>query len=249
MAGGGAHTGWLLFGLAPGPCHAAQRSSPGPQGSSLSTGRPQGWGEPAPSRKGPGLQLMGTTAHQGLLCCPYAHVDYLGEGLLPSHCQTPAPLCIPLVTTVTATHPSSGCTSHRRSHVSALFRMPSSHIAHKQGFAGHSPAVFTTQPPGEAPLGSSLYGTPCRPTGWPQALAPHRPAAARIGALLETNLCPLPASPQLWHPCPPAAHRGPSTTPGQQSREVPRELGDAARHSQHGKALAPPPITFGQQAW
>lgn len=127
---GAAHTGWLLFGLAPGPCHAAQRSSPGPQGSSLSMGRPQGWGEPAPSRKGPGLLLMGRTAHQGLLCCPCAHIDYLGEGLLPSHCRTPAPLCIPLVTRVTATHPSSGCISHRQSHVSPLFCMPPSCCQH-----------------------------------------------------------------------------------------------------------------------
>lgn len=36
---------------------------------------------------------------------------------------------------------------------------------------------------------------------------------------------------------------------GQQSRETPCEPGEAVRHSQCGKALAPSSITFGQPAW
>lgn len=90
--------------------------------------------------------------HQGLLCCPHAHTDYLGEGLSPSCCWMPAPLCTP---------------------------------------------------------------TPAPPSG--------------TGGTAE--------------PC------GPSTTPGQQSREFPCEMRDTARHSGHGKAPAPSPVTFGQQVW
>lgn len=66
-------------------------------------------------------------------------------------------------------------------------------------FMGHSPTAFTTQP-----LGSPLHGTLCRLSGWPPALAPCWLAAARAGTFLEMNLCPLPVSPQLWHPHYPA---------------------------------------------
>lgn len=123
---GGGNTGWLLFGLALGPCCAAQSSSPVPQGNSLCTGRACTWRKGTWAAALPCCVRGGRWPHQGLLSCPHTSTDDLGEELLPSHCWTPSPLCTLLDAAVAAVCPNPGRSSHCQSRVSSLLHTPSS---------------------------------------------------------------------------------------------------------------------------
>lgn len=150
----------------------------------------------------------GGQPHQGLLRCAHAHTHHLNEGLLPSRRWTPASLCTPTCHCGHCSRPSLGWSSRCQSHVSPLLRTPSWRRGRCRSRALQGTALRRLQTAaGRAPRGSPLHRAFHRPAGWPQALALHRPVAARAGALLETNLCPLPALPQVCHLRPPAGTR------------------------------------------